>query len=86
VWAGWDSVREQEKLEAWKILENAAESHTSGAPNKDRARSFFPKETAQRAHLMSELYFGMAGQEAVQRIGDTLSKSSPAVHLGRRSN
>jgi hypothetical protein len=26
-----DSVREQEKLEARKILENAAESHTSGA-------------------------------------------------------
>jgi len=31
VWAGWDSVWEQEKLEARKILENAAESHTSGA-------------------------------------------------------
>jgi hypothetical protein len=31
VWAGWDSVREQEKLEARKMLENAAESHTSGA-------------------------------------------------------
>ena len=26
-----DSVREQEKLEARKMLENAAESHTSGA-------------------------------------------------------
>ncbi len=31
VWAGWDSVREQGKLEARKMLENAAESHTSGA-------------------------------------------------------
>jgi hypothetical protein len=31
VWAGVDSVWEQEKLEAWKMLENAAESHTSGA-------------------------------------------------------
>jgi hypothetical protein len=31
VWAGVDSVWEQEKLEARKILENAAESHTSGA-------------------------------------------------------
>jgi len=31
VWAGVDSVREQEKLEARKMLENAAESHTSGA-------------------------------------------------------
>ncbi len=31
VWAGWDSVWEQEKLEARKMLENAAESHMSGA-------------------------------------------------------
>jgi hypothetical protein len=30
-WAGVDSVSEQEKLEARKMLENAAESHTSGA-------------------------------------------------------
>jgi len=29
--AGVDSVREQEKPEARKMLENAAESHTSGA-------------------------------------------------------
>jgi hypothetical protein len=31
VWAGVDSVWGQEKLEARKMLENAAESHTSGA-------------------------------------------------------
>jgi len=31
VWAGVDSVWEQEKLEARKLLENRAESHTSGA-------------------------------------------------------
>jgi len=31
VWAGVDSVWDQEKLEARKMLENAAESHTSGA-------------------------------------------------------
>ena len=31
VWAGVDSVWEQEKLEARKMLENAAESHTSGS-------------------------------------------------------
>ena len=31
VWAGVDNVWEQEKLEARKTLENAAESHTSGA-------------------------------------------------------
>jgi hypothetical protein len=31
VWAGVDHAWEQEKLEARKMLENAAESHTSGA-------------------------------------------------------
>jgi len=31
VWAGVDNAWEQEKLDARKILENAAESHTSGA-------------------------------------------------------
>ena len=30
-WAGVDNAGEQEKLEARKMLENAAESHTSGA-------------------------------------------------------
>jgi len=34
VWAGVDNAWEQEKLEARKMLENAAESHTSGAPEK----------------------------------------------------
>ena len=31
MWAGVDNVWEQGKLEVWKMLENAAESHTSGA-------------------------------------------------------
>jgi len=31
VWVGVDNAWEQEKLEARKMLENAAESHTSGA-------------------------------------------------------
>jgi len=31
VWAGVDSIREQEKLEAKKMLVNRADSHTSGA-------------------------------------------------------
>jgi len=31
VWAGVDSAWEQEKLKARKMLENAADSHTSGA-------------------------------------------------------
>jgi hypothetical protein len=49
-WADVDSVREQEKLEARKKLENAArcpygqQSHTSGAPWNDGGRSFSTKE------------------------------------------
>jgi hypothetical protein len=43
-WAGVDSVREQEKLEAREKLENAAESHTSDAPWNDGGRSFSTKE------------------------------------------
>jgi hypothetical protein len=35
-----DSVWEQEKLEARKMLENAAESHLSGAPSQDGAIIF----------------------------------------------
>ena len=31
VWAGVDNAWEQEKLEARKMLKNAAESHTPGA-------------------------------------------------------
>jgi hypothetical protein len=40
VWAGVESAWEQEKLEARKMLENAAESHTSGA-RFVRPRSIF---------------------------------------------
>ncbi|MEJ2512516.1 MAG: hypothetical protein P8Y72_13075 [Anaerolineales bacterium] len=39
-----DSAWEQEKLEARKILENAAESHTSGAPLHEGKPSFFQYE------------------------------------------
>jgi hypothetical protein len=40
VWAGVDKIWEQEKLEARKMLENAAESHTSGAPSHDQSVMF----------------------------------------------
>jgi hypothetical protein len=38
VWAGVDSIWEQKKLETRKMLENAAESHTSGARFVSRHR------------------------------------------------
>ena len=37
MWAGVDSVWEQKKLEARKMLENVAESPASGAPRKSGA-------------------------------------------------
>jgi len=37
VWAGVDNAWEQEKLEARKMLENAAESHTSGVSMKGQS-------------------------------------------------
>jgi hypothetical protein len=37
VWPGVDSVWEQEKPEARKMLENAAESHTSGVSMKEQS-------------------------------------------------
>jgi hypothetical protein len=42
VWAGVDNFREQEKLEARKILEKAADSHLSSAPRED-ANVLFPE-------------------------------------------
>ena len=53
VWAGWDSVREQKKLEARKLLENAAESHTSGAcfvRQPARLPEPLPKKTTPPTH------------------------------------
>jgi len=47
VWAGVDNAWEQEKPEARKMLENAAESHTSGAPKKI-ARDHFIREKRER--------------------------------------
>ena len=83
-WGGVDSVREQKKLEARKMLQNAAESPASSAPHQHGGRSFFPKETPQRRWI-DKVYSEMAGLEAVQRIGDAHSRS-PAVHLGCRLN
>jgi hypothetical protein len=90
-WAGVDSAWEQEKLEARKMLENAAESHTSGAPQKMSEPSFFARET--RAHVLTEIrhnctsqpsvqspapvYSEAAGTQAVRSIGDALTKRLP---------
>ena len=46
VWAGVDSLWEQKKPEARKLLVNRAESHMPGAPNQDSGPSFFHQDTA----------------------------------------
>ena len=52
MWAGVDSAWEQGKLEAWKMLENAVESHTSGARcvGQHVLQQGFP--TARRSFLL----------------------------------
>jgi hypothetical protein len=40
VWAGVDNAWEQKKLEARKMLENGAESHTSGARFVGQPRAY----------------------------------------------
>jgi hypothetical protein len=63
--AGVDSVREQEKLEARKILENAAESPASSAPRKSGG-SFFTPETVQQRR---KVYSQATDRQAVQSSG-----------------
>ena len=48
MWASVDYAWEQEKLEARKMLENAAESHTSGAPKKIAGDHFIREDEDPR--------------------------------------
>ena len=62
VWAGVDSVWGQKKLEARKMLENAAESHTSGARGvgqpADLPEPLLKKDdTAVTPNFYTQLYF-----------------------------
>ena len=52
MWAGVDSAWEQEKLEAWKMLENGAESHTSGAPPHDGSHHVSPKKQERNGSIL----------------------------------
>ena len=52
VWVGVDSAWEQEKLEARKMLENAAESHTSGAPPHDESHHVSPKKQGRNGSIL----------------------------------
>jgi hypothetical protein len=62
VWAGVDNAWEQGKLEARKMLENAAESHTSGArfvrqPARLPRRWQKKDTTANMTRFYNELFF-----------------------------
>jgi hypothetical protein len=53
VWAGVDKAWEQKKLKAWKMLENAAESHTSGARFVGRSLGVHSSSIEQSYHCQN---------------------------------
>jgi hypothetical protein len=57
VWVGVDNAWEQKKLEARKMLENAAESHTSGARFVGRALVNTNPICSKEGLLTSTFYF-----------------------------
>jgi len=71
-----DNVWEQKKLEARKMLENAAESPVSSAPQKMREPSFYTRETgAQRT--TAKVYSEKASTQAVQSNGERADERVP---------
>jgi len=56
-WAGWDSAGEQKKLEARKMLENAAESHQSAARFVGQARLAQDSLTENPNHRQLVLFY-----------------------------
>lgn len=82
-----DSVWEQGNAEARKMLENAAESHTSAAPSQDGEPSCFTKETGASLDKLdnhNRSILQMADTQAVQSNGDG-SSCPPELHRGHRS-
>jgi len=74
-WAGVDSAWEQRKLEAWKMPENAAESHTSGAPPHDGIHHVSRKKQgrlSRQARQPMGVYCNVADAKAVQSNGERL--------------
>jgi len=71
----------QEKLEARKMLENAADSHQSSAPLKMRAIILYERNKV----AMRTVYSEAASTQAEHSSGDAPSRS-PVVHRGFRSN
>src|SRR5215207_6223189 len=84
--AGVNYAWEQYKLEARKMLENAArrpygwQSPASSAPWNDGRRSFSTKETVQQKYTPNEQVY-----KPYKAVGDACV-CSPAVHLGCRFN
>jgi hypothetical protein len=89
VWAGVDNAWEQGKLEAWKMLENAAESHTacrepveeSGAPLHDGVIIFHSRN---RSAIGSILRNGRQRSGTIIFPGRNRAVSQDAVSGGVR--
>jgi len=71
--AGVDSVWEQRKLEARKILQNAAESPASSARAKI-ASDHFIREKRERKRRPTKVYSEVASTQAVQSNGERLMR------------
>jgi len=71
-----DSVWEQEKLEARKMLENAAESPASSAPEKMGKPSFYTRETGAQL-TTAKVYSEKASTQAVQSNGECADERVP---------
>jgi len=71
--AGVDSAWEQRKLEARKILENAAESPASSAPEKI-ARDHFIREKQGCSRQPTKVYSEAASTQAVQSNGERVKR------------
>ena len=71
--AGVDSAWEQEKLQARKMLENAAESPASSAPEKMSGPSFYTRETGVQL-TTAKVYSERASTQAVQSNGERVKR------------
>ena len=79
--AGLDSVWEQEKLEARKMLENAADSPASGAPRKSGAHF-----SRQKPSIGFAKYTPKRQDNKPYKAVEECRRGIPEVHRGYRSN
>jgi len=74
VWAGVDKVWEQGKLEARKMLENRADSHTSGAPKMIANDHFIREKQGRKKSILQN------GKHVSRTKQWRARKVTPVVH------